>query len=108
MSTEGSWEAGVDGAQAGVALPATPSVGLSYRQEYYAGQAEDSASVLSLGEQDRVPYRHFRNVLLTKDSTTLEPRVLEYKFYAKGVGPVEEIGISGGADRTELLTFNAG
>ncbi len=59
VSTEGSWEAGVDGAQAGVAMPASPTVGLSYRQEYYAGQAEDSGSVLSVGEQDRVPLRAF-------------------------------------------------
>jgi len=108
VSTEGSWETGVDGAQAGVALPATPAVGQTYRQEYYAGQAEDSGSILSVTEQDRVPYGHFSNVVLTHDSTTLEPRVLEYKFYAQGVGPVEEIGISGGADRTELLKFTAG
>lgn len=108
VSTEGSWEAGVDGAQPGVAVPGSPAVGLSYRQEYYAGQAEDSGAILSVTEQNRVPYAHFTDVMLTADSTTLVPRVLEYKFYAKGVGPVEEIGISGGSDRTELLKFNAG
>jgi hypothetical protein len=107
VSREGSWEHGVDGAQAGIAVPADPQVGLTYRQEYYAGHAEDAGEVLSLDEQVKVPYGHFRNVLLTKDTTTLEPRVLEYKFYAKGVGPILAIGISGGSDREELLRYHA-
>jgi hypothetical protein len=38
---EGSFEAGVDGAQAGVIMPADPQVGMTYRQEYYEGAAED-------------------------------------------------------------------
>ena len=42
-STKGSWQAGVDGAQAGVIVPAKPRVGMTYRQEYYAGEAEDAA-----------------------------------------------------------------
>ena len=41
-TTEGSWQAGVDGAQAGILLPGTPEVGMAYRQEYYAGEAEDN------------------------------------------------------------------
>jgi hypothetical protein len=107
VTTEGSWEAGVDGAQAGVILPADPQVGMTYRQEYYAGEAEDAAAILSLGEQAQVPFGHFRDVLLTKDFTTLDPRVLEYKFYAKGVGPVLVLGISGGSDREDLIRFRA-
>ncbi len=108
VSTEGSWETGVDGAQAGVAVPADPQVGLKYRQEYLAGEAEDNAEVLSLSEQVQVPYGHFRNVVLTKETTPVEPRVLEYKFYVMGVGPVLAIGISGGSDREELLRYHAG
>ena len=56
-STEGSFEAGVDGAQAGIAMPAHPQAGLTYRQEYYAGKAEDKAEIFSLGEQAEVPVR---------------------------------------------------
>src|SRR5919201_192347 len=51
VSTQGSFEAGVDDAQPGVIMPAAPQVGMSYRQEFYAGQAEDEARVLSLDEQ---------------------------------------------------------
>jgi hypothetical protein len=63
---------------------------------------------MSLDEQAQVPFGHFRNVLLTSEYTPLEPKVLEYKLYAEGVGPVLALGISGGSDREELLRFNAG
>lgn len=105
VTTAGSWEAGVDGAQAGVIVPADPQVGLAYRQEYYAGEAEDAAEVLSLVEQAQVPYGHFRDVLLTKETTPLHRRILEYKLYAKDIGVVLALGVSGGSDREELLSF---
>jgi hypothetical protein len=108
VSTAGSWEHGVDGAMAGVIVPGDPQVGLTYRQEYYAGEAEDAAQIMSLDEQAQVPFGHFRNVLLTKDYTPIEPKVLEYKLYARGVGPVLVLGVSGGSDREELLRFRAG
>jgi hypothetical protein len=107
-STEGSWQAGVDGARAGVLMPANPQVGMHHRQEYYAGKAEDHARVLSLDEQAEVPFGHFTGVLLTKDYTPLEPKVLEYKLYAKGIGPVLVLGVSGGAEREELRRFTPG
>lgn len=102
-STHGSFEAGVDGAQPGVIMPASPQVGLTYRQEYYAGQAEDNARVLSLDEQAGVPFGHFNDVLLTKEINPLEPRHGEYKFYARGIGPVLELTASGGTDRVTLV-----
>jgi len=108
VSTAGSFEAGVDGAQAGVVMPARPRVGLRYRQEYLAGQAEDRAEVFSLSEQVEVPFGHFRRVLATRELNPLEPRVLEYKLYARGVGPVLALGISGGDDREELVSFRRG
>ncbi len=110
VSTEGSFEAGVDGAQAGVIMPAKPRAGLGYRQEYYAGHAEDRASVVSLGEQAEVPFGYFRKgtVLMTRDVNPLEPKILEYKFYARGIGPVLAIGVSGGSDREELVRYERG
>ena len=105
VTKAGSWEAGADGAQAGVIMPAQPQVGMEYRQEYAPGEAEDAARVLSLNEQAQVPFGHFRRVLMTKDFTPLEPRVLEYKLYARGIGPVLVVGVSGGAGREELVRF---
>jgi hypothetical protein len=108
VSTEGSWQAGVDGAQAGIILPADPQVGMTYRQEYYAGQAEDAAEIVSLVEHVEVPFGTFDNVLETRDFTPLDPNVEEHKFYARGVGPVEVRQTSGGSSREVLLTFEPG
>ena len=102
-STAGSWEAGVDGAQPGILVPAEPSVGMTYRQEYYEGEAEDAAQVLSLEEKVEVSQGRFDGVLMTEDYTPLQPEVLEHKFYARGVGLVLALAISGGSDREELL-----
>ena len=71
-TTEGSWEAGVDGAQPGVILPAHPEPGLAYREEYYKGHAEDGASVLTLDAHVKVP-RHYHNLLLTRNYSGIEP-----------------------------------
>ena len=108
VSTAGSWEHGVDGAFAGVIMPSDPKVGVTYRQEYYAGEAEDRGEIFSLDEQAQVPFGHFTDVVMTKDFTPLQPKVLEYKFFAQGVGPVLAIGVSGGSDREELLRFTPG
>jgi hypothetical protein len=106
-TTKGSWEAGVDGAQAGIIVPADPKVGMVYRQEYYAGEAEDEGEVLSLDERAEVPFGSFDNLLITKDTTPLEPDILEHKFYAEGVGPILALGLSGGVSREELLRFES-
>ena len=108
-TTAGSWEAGVGGALAGVIMPAEPVPGLEYRQEYLKGEAEDTGRVLSLDDQAEVPFGHFDDVLLTKDFTPVQPDVLEYKLYARGVGPVLVLSPSGGGGgREELLRFTPG
>ena len=104
-TTEGSWQAGVDGAQPGIVLLADPKRAMEYRQEYYKGQAEDAAQVLSLDMRAKVPAGFFDHVLVTKDYTPLEPKLLEHKFYAPGVGPVLAITVKGGSSRSELLRF---
>ena len=106
-TTAGSWEAGVDGAQPGILVPAEPEDGMTYRQEHYAGEAEDAAEVLSLDERVDVPFGRFDGVLMTKDYTPLQPEILEHKFYARGVGMVLALAISGGSDREELLSYTA-
>jgi hypothetical protein len=108
VSRAGSWEAGVDGAQPGIAMPARPHPGLAYRQEYYAGEAEDKAKVLSVDEQAEVPFGHFTEVLMTKDLVPLESKVLEYKLYAPGIGPVLTLDASGASGREELVSFARG
>ena len=108
VSRQGSWEAGVKGAQPGIIVPANPQPGMTYRQEYYEGHAEDIGQVLSLDEKAQVPFGFFEHTLLTKDFTPLEPKVLEYKLYARDVGPVLVLGVSGGADREDLISYRPG
>jgi hypothetical protein len=108
VSTAGSWEAGVDGARAGIVMLARPRAGVTYKQENRPGSAEDTARVLSVDDQAEVPAGHFRRVVLTKDWNPLDPKVLEYKLYARGVGLVMAIGVSGGGDREELVSFRRG
>jgi len=108
VSTGGSFEAGVDGAQPGVIMPAKPREGMRYRQEYYVGEAEDRASIFSLDEQAEVPLGHFKDVVMTRDVNPLSPKILEFKFFARGIGPVLAIGVSGGSDREELLSYKRG
>ena len=65
---------------------------------------------MSLAEQVEVPFGFFPKgrVLMTRDVNPLEPKILEYKFYARGVGPVLAIGVSGGSDREELVGYSKG
>jgi hypothetical protein len=103
VSTEGAWEAGVDGAQPGIVMPARPQVGDSYRQEYYEGEAEDTAEVLSLTESATVPVGTYEDLLVTEDINPLEPEVVAHKYYARGVGPILTVQVQGGSDREELV-----
>jgi hypothetical protein len=108
-STKGSWEAGVDGALAGVLLPADPKVGMTYRQEYYEGEAEDRAKVESVDESADLAYGSYDGVLKTRETTALEPDLVEHKYYAKGVGVVLVLANSkDGPGREELISFKKG
>lgn len=104
----GTWEAGVDGAQAGLAMPATPRVGDGYQQEFYAGEAEGQAEVLSLSESRQLEGGSFEDLLVTEDTTPLEPGLVERKYYASGTGLVYEETLSGGAEQVELVSFTEG
>ena len=103
VSTEGSGEHGVDGAQAGVILPARPRSGCAYREEFKAGEAEDGARILSRTESMDTPTGFHRRVLHTANTNPLEPAILENKFYARGVGPVLEVDLSPTWSRSELV-----
>jgi len=105
---EGSWEAGVNGAQAGIAMPANPTPGQTYRQEYYQGQAEDNGQVLEVGTPVTVAFGRFTDVVGTEDTNALRRFDVEHKFYARGIGLVLALGVAGDGDREELISFKRG
>jgi hypothetical protein len=105
-STEGTFRSGVDGAHGGVIMLAHPHVGDAYRQEDYPGHAEDRARILSRSASVTVPFRRFRHVLETAETTPLEPAIVERKDYARGIGEVRERDVRGGSDHQELVSVS--
>ncbi len=97
---------GSTGRRPGSRCPADPERGQAYRQEYYAGEAEDSAKILSLGATARCRSGSFEGVLQTEDLNPLsKPPQVEHKYYARDMGPVLVIAVSGGAGREELISY---
>jgi hypothetical protein len=105
VAIDGSFKAGVDGAKSGTLFMGTPIVGRTYRQEWFAGEAEDVGTVLS------TTYRYGQNATLDTavpralaelmcangdcvviaDTSTLSPGAYEHKFFARGVGIFLEV-----------------
>jgi hypothetical protein len=104
-STEGSWQSGVDGARAGIFMPARPHPGQTGQQEYYKGHAEDHFRVLSLSGHVRTPAASSDRALLTREWTPLEPGVVDHKLYVKGIGTVLEQTVRGGDERNALVSI---
>ena len=105
VGTEGSWEAGVNGARAGIIMLAHPKVGLQYQQEFAAGVAEDMAKVMSLSATAQVPFASCTDCLRTEEWTALEHGAHESKYYKAGVGLMLENQPSGGGVRNELMAI---
>jgi hypothetical protein len=104
-STEGSWRSGVDGARAGIFMPAHPHAGQSGQQEIYPGHAEDRFRVLSLAAGVDTPAVRSDRALLTREWTPLEPGVVDHKLYVKGIGTALEETVRGGDELNELVAI---
>jgi len=106
VSTEGSWEAGVDGAEPGIVMEGSPKVGDTYRQEYQVGVAEDMAEVLSVNPTGSVTVQGhtYTNLIQTNDTSKLDPGDIEVKTFAAGVGLVKSEMVKGGIDEIELVS----
>jgi hypothetical protein len=105
VNHSGSWEWGVDGAQPGIIMWADPAAHLNekYRQEYYAGKAEDMGEVLSADESLTVPLDSFDRVVKTLDFSNIEAGQ-EQKFYAPGIGLLKEMDVNGN-EEVVLMDF---
>jgi hypothetical protein len=104
VSTDGSWEAGVNGAKPGIIMKANPQVKDAYRQEFLKEEAEDMGQVLSIDETVSIGLGSYQNCLKIKDWTPLEPNVVEHKFYCKEIGNlVLEKKVAGGSGQMELI-----
>lgn len=104
VNSNGSWEAGVNGAKPGIIMPGNPQVDQAYRQEFLQGEAEDMGQVLSLTQSVTIGLGSYDDCLQTKDWTPLEPEVVEHKFYSKVVGnAILEKKVAGEGGQLELI-----
>jgi hypothetical protein len=101
--SDGSWQAGVNGARQGILMEAHPHPGDHYRQEFLRGHAEDAATVLSTTASAAVPAGRFHPAVLTRETSRLEPGVVEHKLYGRGVGEVRSLLVRGGAEEQHLV-----
>lgn len=100
---EGSWQAGVDGARAGIFMRAHPHRGQTGIQEMYEGEAEDHFRVLDLDAIVETRAAITSHALLTREWTPLEPGVVDHKYYVPGIGTVLEETVKGGDELNELV-----
>jgi hypothetical protein len=103
LSREGSFRSGVDGAEAGIFMTAHPRIGPSYYQEYFPGQAEDVFTVLRRGAHVSVPLMNTHDALLTRETTALEPGVVDHKYYVRDIGTVREVTVRDGSESLRLV-----
>jgi hypothetical protein len=71
-------------------MPAKPALGVRHYQEVAPGQAMDRAEIVSVTETITTPAGTFKNCVKVEETTPLEPGSKEYKFYAPGVGLVQD------------------
>jgi hypothetical protein len=104
VSIDGSFKAGRDGARPGILMPADPRAGDAYREEVALGEAEDFAEVIGTRGSESVPAASCTDAcLVTRNTTPLEPDVVEFKYYAPGVGLILEV--APGEPRVELVEY---
>jgi hypothetical protein len=105
VTTEGSWEAGKNGARPGIIMLAHPKTGLTYIQEDAPDVAEDRGKALGLNAKVDVPYGSFDHCLQTLEWSLLERGIRDHKFYCPGVGFVKELSPNGGPVTSELVAI---
>ena len=87
---EGAWRAGDGTNRAGIIMPGTVLLGARYYQEIAPGVALDRAEITDMGKAIQTPSGDFSDTLITRETSELEPDVVELKYYAAGIGLVQE------------------
>jgi len=101
---EGEWRAGEDGAEAGLAMPATPRVGDGWRAAYDEGVVDVVASVASTDQSSTTPAGRYTGLVAIRTRSALAPDTATLSYYARGVGLVEELSLEGPVSDVRLVT----
>jgi hypothetical protein len=102
----GSWLAGVHDGEPGIVMKANPQIPDAYRQEFLAGQAEDTAWIVNRGGSLKLPFEVVHNVVTSLEFTVLEPTVIDQKIYAPGLGIVSEQAVRGPQEVATLVSVH--
>jgi len=89
-SHDGAWLAGGVDARPGLIMPGVLLIGARYFQEIAPDVAMDRAEILSISEVVKTPAGTFKDVLKTEETTPLEPNAKGLKFYAPGIGLIQD------------------
>ncbi|MFL5736131.1 MAG: hypothetical protein ACJ76P_02190 [Actinomycetota bacterium] len=103
VDTSGSWMSGVNDGEPGIVMEANPQIPDAYRQEYLAGEAEDTAWIVDRGTTTTVPYGTIHDSLTSLEFARIEPDVIDQKIYGPGVGIVKEVAMTGEAEVAKLV-----
>lgn len=90
VAHEGAWLAGEGANKAGVIMPGTILLGARYYQEIAPDVALDRAEIIDMGQVIQTPSGEFTDTLITQESSALEPDATELKYYAAGIGLIQE------------------
>jgi hypothetical protein len=85
-----AWLAGVKGAKPGILMLADPRLGTppySIAQPPGGDEAADVAQVVEAGQSQCVPFKCYKDVLVTREGKAAAPDN-EFKYYAPGVGQI--------------------
>ena len=102
----GSWLAGVHDGEPGIVMLANPQIPDGYRQEFLAGQAQDTAWIVNRGGSIKLPFEVAHNVVTSLEFTVLEPKVVDKKIYAPGLGIVKEQAVHGPREVATLVSVH--
>jgi hypothetical protein len=89
-SHSGAWQSGENGSRFGLMMPGQVLLKGRHYQEIAPERALDRAEIVSISETIKTPSGEYKNCLKIKETTPLEPDVVEYKYYAPGIGLVQE------------------
>ena len=101
VDTDGTWEAGIDGAQAGIVMPADVANLSPIRGGWLAGEVEDMSQIVAVVDSVSVPAGAFVQCLKQKEWSMLESGT-DKKWYAPGIGLVR--AVSAAKEITVLLS----
>ena len=97
------WIAGIDDAQPGITIKATPELGgPSYSQGWSPMSHGRTGPVAQVGVQDCVPQGCYVDGIVTEEFSREEPYAVQLKYYAAGLGNTR-VSFSGDDQTKETL-----